>query len=72
MTTPARLQVLYITYEGVIAGRAYGNICQPKFELTGWVVGPTMTTFHGDLRETLEMLSPLLPSASERFLSAEM
>ena len=51
-------------------GRAYGNICQPEFELTGWVVGPTTTTFHGDLRETREILSPLLPappqSASSR------
>src|SRR5580693_7129264 len=50
------------------AGRAYVNICQPEFELTGWV--PTTTTFHGDLRETREMLSPLLPtppqSASSR------
>ena len=49
---------------------AYGNICQPEFELTGWVVGPTTTTFHGDLREIREMLSPLLPapphSASSR------
>jgi hypothetical protein len=51
------------------AGRAYRNICQPEFELTGWVVGPT-TTFHGDLRETREMLLLMLPappqSASSR------
>ena len=48
------------------AGQACGNNCQSEFELTGWVVGSTTTTFHGDLREIREMLSPMLPAPTHR------
>jgi hypothetical protein len=38
------------------------NTRQPEFELEGRAAGSATAAFHGDLRETQEMLSPSLPA----------